>query len=135
MNLKVKDINSKLKKFKINFINSESKFINDIENLNETKINDLKFTASIEGLNSEVPFFGTYLEQIYKDLDSDEEEENNKERIFNNDHSFTWKFLRLLSEGDLSKINTDEIYKLFTISEEFYKKYSPKEAKRRNFFA
>ena len=72
--------------------------------------------------------FLVHISRKYKYLDSDEEEEeNNKERIFNNDHSFTWKFLRLLSEGDLSKINTDEMYKLLTISEEFYKRYSPKD--------
>ena len=128
MNLKITDADMtiKLNNYKINFINQDSKFINDIDNLKETKINDLKFTSTIEGLNSEVPFFGTYLEQVYKDLDSDEEEENikEKERIFNKDHSFTWKYLRLLSEGNLSKINTDEINKLLMISEEYFKKYS-----------
>ena len=128
INSNITEYKEKLENYKIRFINTNSNFINDLKNLKETKISDIKFSASIEGLNSEVPFFGTYLEQIYKDLDPEEEEEdnninnNNKERIFNNDQSFTWKFLRLLSEGDINKINTEEMYKLLGISEEYYKK-------------
>ena len=129
------DINSKIKEVKSlfnnfntsNIINTTSNFINEINIFKETKVENLKFSDSIEGLSSEVPFFGTYLEQIYKDLDPEEEEENTKERILNNMPSFSWKFLRLLSEGDISKINSEEIYKLLSISEEYYKNFAPKE--------
>ena len=50
MNLKITDADMtiKLNNYKINFINQDSKFINDIDNLKETKINDLKFTSTIE---------------------------------------------------------------------------------------
>ena len=134
INEKIKENKEKLKNFKFYFMNENTNFINDINNLKETKINDIKFKAKIEGLNSEVPFFGTYLEEIYKELDPEEEDEEsntnkdaNKERIFNNDHSFSWKFLRLLSEGDINKINIEEVYKLLNISEEYYKKFGLKD--------
>ena len=131
-----KDINEKIKEVKSLFanynnnyiINSDSNFINNIKSFKETKLEDIKFSESIEGLNSEVPFFGTYLEQIYKDIDPEEEEENTKDRILNNMPSFSWKFLRLLTEGDINKINTEEVYKLLNISEEYYKNYAPKDA-------
>ena len=136
INGKIKESKEKLKNYKFYFKNENSNYINDINNLKETKIKDILFSASIEGLNSEVPFFGTYLDEIYKELDPEEEDEEsksninkdtNKERIFNNDQSFTWKFLRLLSEGDLNKINIEEVYKLLSISEEFYKQFGLKD--------
>ena len=107
-----KDINVKINEAKSlftnydtnNYLNINNDFINNIKSFKETKLEDIKFSESIEGLNSEVPFFGIYLEQIYKDLDPEEEEENTKERILNNIPSFSWKFVRLLSEGDINKI-------------------------------
>ena len=114
--------------YNINYIiDPNSNFINNIKSFKETKLDSIKFSDSIEGLNSEVPFFGTYLEQIYKDLDPEEEEENTKERVLNNMPSFSWKFLRLLSEGDISKINAEEVYKLLSISEDYYKNFAPKD--------
>ena len=35
-------------------------FIDNIKTFKETKLEDIKFSESIEGLNSEVPFFGIY---------------------------------------------------------------------------
>lgn len=133
---KDKDINEKIKEVKSLFrdynnnyiINIDSDFMNNIKSFKETKLEDIKFSDSIEGLNSEVPFFGTYLEQIYKDIDPEEEEENTKDRILNNMPTFSWKFLRLLTEGDINKINAEEVYKLLNISEEYYKNYAPKDA-------
>ena len=130
-----KDINAKINEAKSlftnyntnSYMNVNSDFINNIKCFKETKLEDIKFSDSIEGLNSEVPFFGIYLEQIYKDLDPEEEEENTKERILNNIPSFSWKFLRLLCEGDINKINTEETYKLLNISEDYFKNFAPKD--------
>ena len=125
---KIQEVKSLFNNYNINYIiNSNSNFINNIKSFKETKLDSIKFSESIEGLNSEVPFFGTYLEQIYKDLDPEEEEENTKERVLNNMPSFSWKFLRLLSEGDISKINAEEVYKLLSISEDYYKNFAPKD--------
>ena len=126
INTKIQEVKSLFNNYNINYIiNSNSNFINNIKSFKETKLDSIKFSESIEGLNSEVPFFGTYLEQIYKDLDPEEEEENTKERVLNNMPSFSWKFLRLLSEGDISKINAEEVYKLLSISEDYYKNFAP----------
>ena len=128
INTKIQEVKSLFNNYNINYIiNSNSNFINNIKSFKETKLDSIKFSESIEGLNSEVPFFGTYLEQIYKDLDPEEEEENTKERVLNNMPSFSWKFLRLLSEGDISKINAEEVYKLLSISEDYYKNFAPKD--------
>ena len=128
LNTKLKEAKALIKDYNLNsFINTNSNFIKNINNFKETKLEDIKFSDSIEGLNSEVPFFGIYLEQIYKDLDP-EEEEINKERILNNMPSFSWKFLRLLSEGDMNKINTEQTYKLLNISEDYYKNFAPKDS-------
>ena len=127
---KINEVKSLFKAYNNNYIiNTNSNFINDINMFKETKITDIKFSDSIEGINSEVPFFGTYLEQIYKDLDPEDEEENTKERILNNMPSFSWKFLRLLSEADINKINNEEMYKLLSISEIYYKNFSPEDSK------
>ena len=130
------DLNSKIieikNKFK-NYLNKESefKFIDKIDNLKETKKENVKFSASMDGLSNEIPFFGQYLEEIYKDLDPDEEieENNNKEKIYNNNPSFTWKFLRLLSEGDISRIKEDDVNKLLAISEKYYNQFHESDAK------
>ena len=127
INSKIIEIKSNFTNFDFNYLNTKPNFIESIDKLKETKLNDLKFSATIEGLNSEVPFFGTYLEQVYKELDPDEEDENNKDKKFNDDHAFGWKFLRLLSEEDINKINTEEKYKLYTISEDYYKHFASKE--------
>ena len=125
---KIQEMKSLFNNYNINYIiDPNSNFINNIKSFKETKLDSIKFSESIEGLNSEVPFFGTYLEQIYKDLDPEEEEENTKERVLNNMPSFSWKFLRLLSEGDISKINAEEVYKLLSISEDYYKNFAPKD--------
>ena len=126
---KINEVKNLFKNYNTNyFMSTNTNFIDNIKSFKETKLEDIKFSESIEGLNSEVPFFGIYLEQIYKDLDPEEEEENTKERILNNMPSFSWKFLRLLSEGDITKINTEQIYKLLNISEEYYKAFAPKDA-------
>ena len=128
INTKIQEVKSLFNNYNIDYvIKSNSNFINNINSFKETKLESIKFSESIEGLNSEVPFFGTYLEQIYKDLDPEEEEENTKERVLNNMPSFSWKFLRLLSEGDINKINAEEVYKLLSISEDYYKNFAPKD--------
>ena len=128
INTKIQEVKSLFNNYNIDYvIKSNSNFINNINSFKETKLDSIKFSESIEGLNSEVPFFGTYLEQIYKDLDPEEEEENTKERVLNNMPSFSWKFLRLLSEGDINKINAEEVYKLLSISEDYYKNFAPKD--------
>ena len=95
------------------------------------KKENIIFSASMDGLSNEIPFFGQYLEEIYKDLDPDEEieENNNKEKIYNNNPSFTWKFLRLLSEGDISRIKADDVNKLLAISEEYYNQFHDSDSK------
>ena len=123
---KIINIKSKFSNYNLSFIDDKSEFSKNINELKETKINDIKFSSSIERINSECVFFGAYLEQIFKDLDPENDEENNKERVFNNVHWFSWKFLRLLAEGDLNKINTEEKYKLLSISEDFYKQFADK---------
>ena len=129
INTKITEVKNLFKNYNTNyFMSLNNNFIDNIKTFKETKLEDIKFSESIEGLNSEVPFFGIYLEQIYKDLDPEEEEENTKERILNNMPSFSWKFLRLLSEGDINKINTEQVYKLLNISEEYYKTFAPKDA-------
>ena len=129
INTKITEAKNLFRNYNTNYyMNTDSNFIKNINSFKETKLEDIKFSESIEGLNSEVPFFGIYLEQIYKDLDPEEEEENTKERILNNMPSFSWKFLRLLSQGDINKINTEETYKLLNISEDYYKNFAPKEA-------
>ena len=129
INTKINEVKNLFKNYNTNyFMSLNTNFIDNIKTFKETKLEDIKFSESIEGLNSEVPFFGIYLEQIYKDLDPEEEEENTKERILNNMPSFSWKFLRLLSEGDINKINTEQVYKLLNISEEYYKTFAPKDA-------
>ena len=129
INTKINDAKNLFKNYNTNyFMSTDTNFFDNIKSFKETKLDDIKFSGSIEGLNSEVPFFGVYLEQIYKDLDPEEEEENTKERVLNNMPSFSWKFLRLLSEGDINKINNEQIYKLLNISEEYYKAFAPKDA-------
>ena len=127
INIQISEIKNKFK----NYLNKESEFINKIDNLKETKKENVIFSASMDGLSNEIPFFGQYLEEIYKDLDPDEEieENNNKEKIYNNNPSFTWKFLRLLSEGDISKIKADDVNKLLVISEEYYNQYHDSDSK------
>ena len=127
INIKINEIKNKFK----NYFNKESEFIKKIDNLKETKKENIIFSASMDGLSNEIPFFGQYLEEIYKDLDPDEEieENNNKEKIYNNNPSFTWKFLRLLSEGDISRIKADDVNKLLAISEEYYNQFHDPDSK------
>ena len=127
INIKINEIKNRFK----NYLNKESEFIKKIDNLKETKKENIIFSASMDGLSNEIPFFGQYLEEIYKDLDPDEEieENNNKEKIYNNNPSFTWKFLRLLSEGDISRIKADDVNKLLAISEEYYNQFHDSDSK------
>ena len=74
-------------------------------------------------MDNKVSLFVTFLGKIYKDIDQAEEDGNTQERIFNNDPVFTWKCLRLLLEINLNKINNGEMYKLLSISENYYNQF------------
>ena len=107
----------KIENSNMNAFNFDKEFKTNLKDLKNIKVN-----FKIDDLNSEVPFIGTYLNSVLDDADIENELSEN-EKIINRDSSFSWKFLRLLSQNDLCKLNVDGRNKVLLICENLYNQY------------
>ena len=111
-----------------NLFNFEKEFnidMNDIYNIN--------INFEIESIFNQVPFIGTFVEKVLSDADPTLEIEE-KQRIINLDKSFSWKFLRLLSHNDITRLNNDKNSKVISICEDYFNKYKTKEVSNLTLF-
>ena len=99
--------------------------MNDIYNIN--------INFEIESIFNQVPFIGTFVEKVLSDADPTLEIEE-KQRIINLDKSFSWKFLRLLSHNDITRLNNDKNSKVISICEDYFNKYKTKEVSNLTLF-
>ena len=111
----------KIENSNMNAFNFDKEFKTNLKDLKNIKVN-----FKIDDLNSEVPFIGTYLNSVLDDADIENELSEN-EKIINRDSSFSWKFLRLLSQNDLCKLNVDGRNKVLLICENLYNQYKSKD--------
>ena len=131
-----KEENKKIKNIpKLNIENSNMNAFNFDEKFktNLIDIKNIKVNFKIDNLNSEVPFIGTYLNAVLDDADVENELLEN-EKIINRDSSFSWKFLRLLSQNDICKLNIDGRNKVLLICENLYNQYKSKDDNTRFVF-
>ena len=108
-----------------NFEKEFSIDMNDIYNIN--------INFEIESIFNQVPFIGTFVEKVLSDSDPTMEIEE-KQRIINLDKSFSWKFLRLLSHNDITRLNNDKNSKVISICEDYFNKYKTKEVSNLTLF-
>lgn len=94
-------------------------------NVDMKELKNIKVNFEIESIFNEVPFIGTFLEKVLSDADPSMEIDE-KSRIINLDKSFSWKFLRLLSDNDITKLNNDKNSKVLSICEDYFNKYKIK---------
>ena len=94
-------------------------------NVDMKELKNIKVNFEIESIFNEVPFIGTFLEKVLSDADPSMEIDE-KSRLINLDKSFSWKFLRLLSDNDITKLNNDKNSKVLSICEDYFNKYKIK---------
>lgn len=102
-------------------------------NIDMNEINNIKVNFEIESIFNQVPFIGTFTEKVFSDADPTMEIDE-KQRIINLDKSFSWKFLRLLSHNDITRLNNDKNEKVLSICEDYFNKYKTSEVSSLNLF-
>ena len=88
-------------------------------------LKNIKMDFSLESIYNPVPFIGRYIERVINDNDVENEFEES-EKIGNVDQSFSWKFLRLLSHEDLTKLFNETNLKVNSICETYFNNYKIK---------